>query len=99
MSAGGASYEITVRGLLDDHWSERLAGLRLVPGADGSTVLKGTLADQAQLHGVLATLRDIGVELLGLRCVALRSPGGGQTGGRPVHEALAHDNGIPRRTQ
>ena len=49
MSVGGASYEITVRGHLDDHWSERLAGLRLVLRADGSTVLEGTLADQAQL--------------------------------------------------
>ena len=83
MTVGGTTYEITVRGHLDDHWSERLAGLRLVQRPDGSTLLTGTLADQAQLHGVLTALRDIGVELVELRCVAVWSPGGAQTRGAP----------------
>jgi hypothetical protein len=68
--ADGIRYEITVAGHLDDHWSERLAGLQVVRRADGTTVLTGALADQAQLHGVLSGLRDIGADLLGLSCTA-----------------------------
>lgn len=64
---GPAAYEIRVEGHLDDHWSERLGGLAVVRGADGTTTLTGCLADQAQLYGVLAGLRDIGATLLGVR--------------------------------
>jgi hypothetical protein len=64
---GPAAYEIRVEGHLDDHWSERLGGLAVVRGADGTTTLTGCLADQAQLYGVLSGLRDIGAALLGLR--------------------------------
>ncbi len=63
------AYEITVAGHLDDHWSERLAGLRVARGDDGTTTLAGPLADQAQLHGVLSGLRDIGAVLLSVRAV------------------------------
>ena len=64
---GPAAYEIRVEGHLDDHWSERLGGLAVARGADGTTILTGRLADQAQLYGVLAGLRDIGAALLGVR--------------------------------
>ena len=93
--ATGTRYEITVAGHLDDHWSDRLGGLRLTRRADGRTVLTGILSDQAQLHGVLSALRDIGVELLGLSCAAVELPEARTTGGHPVPEALAQDNGIP----
>ena len=79
-SAGPCAYEITVAGHLDDHWSERLGGLDIVRRGDGTTILGGTLADQAQLHGVLAALRDIGADLLGLRTVAPDAGGAGQGG-------------------
>ena len=77
MTGQPTSYEIRVGGHLDGHWSQRLAGLQPVLCADGTTILVGTLADQAQLHGVLSALRDIGVELLGLRCVAPEAGGCG----------------------
>ncbi len=67
---GGSTYEITVAGHLDAHWSERLGGLRVVHGDDGTTTLTGPIADQAQLHGVICGLRDIGAVLLELRSVA-----------------------------
>ena len=72
-AAGPREYEITVKGHLDDHWSERLGGLGVVRRADGTTVLVGTLADQAQLHGVISALRDIGADLLGVHGLP-RSP-------------------------
>ena len=77
-TAGSCGYEITVEGHLDEHWSERLSGLNIDRRGDGTTILAGTLVDQAQLHGVLAALRDMGVDLLGLRTVAPDAGGGGQ---------------------
>ena len=47
-------YEIRVAGHLDDHWSVLLGGLTLARCPDGTTTLIGAVADQAQLHGVLA---------------------------------------------
>ena len=61
---GPATYEIRVQGHLDDHWSDRLCGLVVTRNADGTTTLTGEVADQAQLYGVLAGLRDIGATLL-----------------------------------
>ena len=58
------TYAIRVQGHLDDHWSPRLADLALTRNEDGTTTLTGVLADQAQLHGVLARLRDINAVLL-----------------------------------
>ena len=63
------AYEIRVDGHLDDHWSERLAGLTICRNDDGTSTLAGPVVDQAQLHGVLAGLRDIGATLLELRSV------------------------------
>jgi RimJ/RimL family protein N-acetyltransferase len=52
------AYAIRVEGHLDDHWSAWLGALDLARDADGATTIE--VADQAQLHGVLAGLRDIG---------------------------------------
>jgi hypothetical protein len=66
-ATGTAAYEIRVAGHLDDHWSATLGGLTLVRLADGTTSLTGPVVDQAQLHSVLARIRDLGVPLLTLR--------------------------------
>jgi hypothetical protein len=62
-----ATYTIRVRGHLDDHWSTWLGDAALDRCDDGTTALTVADADQARLHGVLAGLRDIGVELIELR--------------------------------
>jgi RimJ/RimL family protein N-acetyltransferase len=54
------TYAIRVDGHLDDHWSAWLGGLRMTRDDDGATTVTVEAADQAQLHGVLAGLRDIG---------------------------------------
>jgi len=55
---------------LRDHLSDRLAsffeGMTLVHGADG-TELVGEIADQAQLHGLLTRIRDLGLKLDSVR--------------------------------
>jgi len=58
-------YQIRVAGHLDDHWSSWF-GLTVVRHNDGSCTLTGPVADQAQLFGVLAQLRDIGATLISL---------------------------------
>jgi hypothetical protein len=65
------TYLIRVQGHLDDHWSAWLSAwlgeLDLARDADGGTTITLTVADQAQLHGVLAGLRDIGAVITELR--------------------------------
>ena len=60
------TYAIRVSGHLDDHWSASLTGLSISRTVDGTTTISGPVADQAQLYGVLAVLRDIGATLLDL---------------------------------
>lgn len=66
MSTPPTVYEMKVAGHLDHHWSGRLAGFTITHHPEGTSTLTGTATDQAQLHGVLAGLRDLGVELLAL---------------------------------
>lgn len=64
MTVAGRTYTIRVEGHLDDHWSGRLGGLVITRDRAGTSTLTGPIADQAQLHGVLAGLRDIGAVLI-----------------------------------
>ncbi len=67
MNGTPATYVIRVGGHLDDHWSAWLGALDLTRETDGTTRVTVEVADQAQLHGVLAGLRDIGAVLIELR--------------------------------
>ncbi|HEY5784110.1 MAG TPA: hypothetical protein VIT65_04985 [Microlunatus sp.] len=57
-------YELRVLGHLDSHWSTWFTGLTLTQEADGTTSLCGVVTDQAELHGLIAKVRDLGVTLL-----------------------------------
>ena len=57
---------IRVRGHLDSAWGDRLAGLQVAHEGDGCSLLRGQLADQAALHGVLLHLIRLGLPLLAL---------------------------------
>ena len=41
-------------------------GMNLTSEDDGTTVIRGPIVDQAALHGLLQSLRDIGITLLSL---------------------------------
>jgi hypothetical protein len=60
-------YEIRVAGRLAPRWSAWFDGLAVVTEADGTTVLRGPVVDQAALHGLLQKLRDVGIPLVSLR--------------------------------
>jgi hypothetical protein len=56
-------YRIEVDGSLDEHWSDRWAGMRITTVASEGdtpvTSLVGNLRDQAQLSGVLNSLYEL----------------------------------------
>jgi hypothetical protein len=56
-------YEITVRGRLGDTLMRAFDGLTAT-STPGQTVLRGELADQAALYGVLDQIESLGLELL-----------------------------------
>lgn len=62
------TYRITVRGYLEESFSERLAGMRITActGKDQEpvTILEGELVDQAELSGVLNTLHNLHLPIL-----------------------------------
>jgi RimJ/RimL family protein N-acetyltransferase len=78
-------YAIRVDGHLDDHWSAWFDALDLTRDDDGTTTLTVSVADQAQLHGVLARLRDIGAVLTELRAIGPPAEIGPSVLQRPLH--------------
>jgi len=62
-------YRIRVRGLLGPQGSAWFDGLDVAETAGGDTTLTARLADQSALHGVLARVRDLGLELVSVTLV------------------------------
>jgi hypothetical protein len=58
-------YEIRIRGRVGEHLAEALGLATVVEPAD--TVLRGPVADQEDLHGILARLQEMGLELIEIR--------------------------------
>jgi hypothetical protein len=63
-------YGIRVQGHLDQRWSTWFDGLTISYEGDDTTVLRGPLADEAALHGILIKVRDLALQLLSLSRVA-----------------------------
>jgi hypothetical protein len=57
-------YEIRVEGHLGTRWAAWFDGLTITGESDGITVLRGSVVDQAALHGLLQKVRDIGIPLI-----------------------------------
>ena len=62
-----AVYEIRVKGVLGEEWSDWFDGFAITPQANGETLLTGPVADQAALHGVLNGIRDLGLPLISVQ--------------------------------
>lgn len=67
-------YEIRLAGHLDRRWAEWFDGLTLTQEGDGTTVMRGTVVDQAALHGLLQKVRDLGLPLVSITQVAPEPP-------------------------
>ena len=74
-------YEIHVGGILSDRMLGAFPGLR-ARGMGGVTVLFGDLPDQAALHGVLARIESLGLELIEVRRSTPNLDGPGTVGRR-----------------
>ncbi len=58
------TYEIRIKGHLDDKWADRFEGLTITLEDNGDTLLTGPVIDQAALHGLLKKVRDLGLPLV-----------------------------------
>ena len=58
------TYTIRVKGHLSQHVAGRFEGMTISLTEDGETLIQGDVIDQAALHGLLRTIRDMGLELL-----------------------------------
>jgi hypothetical protein len=63
-------YQIRLQEQLDAPWAEWFAPLVLHTAANGNTILSGALRDQAELHGILAKVRDLNLTLLAITCTS-----------------------------
>lgn len=68
-----AVYEIRLRGRLGPQWTEWFGGMAITLEENGDTVLTGPVADQAALHGLLRTVRDLAMPLIAVNRL---EPGG-----------------------
>ncbi len=67
-------YEIRLAAHLDAHWATWFDGLSVSHQGDGTTVIRGSVADQAALHGLLQRVRDLGLPLVGVTQVEVDEP-------------------------
>ncbi len=61
-------YRIKLKGCLDPKWSDWFEQMAITTEG-GVTILKGPVADQAALHGLLIRIRDLNLTLLSIECI------------------------------
>ncbi len=64
---GPALYEIQIAEQIDDRMSKWFGDLELVSGELIGTIMRGEMADQAALFGVLGRIRDLGLVLVSVQ--------------------------------
>jgi hypothetical protein len=78
-------YEIRLRGRLEARWAAWFDGLSLTHESDGTSVLRGPVADQAALHGLLQKVRDLGLPLISVMQVGPEQANGRDVDADPEH--------------
>ena len=66
-------YEIRLKGHLDSRWAGWFDGLTTNEN-DGTTLIQGSVVDQAALYGLLQKLRDMGLPLVSVTQVEPDQP-------------------------
>ena len=60
---------------MDARWAEWLEGLSFTHESVGTTILNGPVVEQAELHGLLQKVRDVGLPLVSVIRVEPAQPG------------------------
>ncbi len=60
-------YEIVIRGILPSNWVYWFDGWTIASSHEGTTVLTGTIVDQAELHGLLNIIGNLNLKLVSLQ--------------------------------
>lgn len=58
------TYQITIKGQLDQQWTDWFGGMIVQSTGNGQTLLTGEVTDQAMLHSLLRRVRDLGIPLI-----------------------------------
>ena len=61
-----ASYQLVIRGELGDRYGHLFEGMRM-ERVQGTTVLAGSVCDQAQLFGLIERIEELGLELVSVQ--------------------------------
>ena len=72
-------YEIRLKGHLETRWAAWFDGLSLTQECDGTTVIRGSVIDQAAVHGLLSKVRDLGLPLVAVTQLDPKQMKGSQT--------------------
>jgi hypothetical protein len=67
-------YQFRVKGHLGCSWADWFGGMTVVLVERGETLLTGPVVDQAELHGLLRKLRDLGMPLISVNRVESSPP-------------------------
>lgn len=60
-------YQIRVRNPISAEWTSWFNDLTISPAGNDEALISGVLVDQAALHGVLAKIRDLNLELISIQ--------------------------------
>ena len=85
-------YEIRIQGHLGARWAAWFDGLSLSNQPGGTTLIAGSVADQAALHGLLQKVRDTGLPLVSVTQINADQPA------RPTIAPDQDSSTHPRRT-
>jgi len=88
-------YEIRLQGRLEARWAAWFDGLSLTHESDGTSVLRGPVADQAALHGLLQKVRDLGLPLIAVMQAGVEQANGPDANADPDHNHCGSGSANP----